>query len=59
MQHMTSIVIVVLGAVFVVLAAKNSPRHFKGQSACCGGTTVHKKRLPRPVAAKKHCAFLT
>lgn len=53
---MINVILVLFIIVIFVFALKNSIKHFKGESSCCGGgsgTLVEKKHLANPVVEKK------
>lgn len=56
---MVDIIIVLIVIALLVLALKNSIKHFKGEGACCGGgggsvvLDIPEKKLENPVLGKK------
>lgn len=52
---MVDIIIIIIVIVLLAIALKASLKHFKGEGACCGGSSIdHKhKTLDRPIIGKK------
>ena len=53
---MINVILILFITVIFAFALRNSIKHFKGESSCCGGgsgTLVEKKQLENPVVEKK------